>query len=78
MKKKINQKWISPHPKGWKIQSAGTTKPVKVVKNKAEALDFGTRFAKSNNSELVIQKKNGQIQNSNSFGKDPNPPRDTK
>lgn len=74
-----NQVWVSPNGDGkWKIQSAGTQKAAKIVDTKKEALPRATEIAKNKQAELVIQKKDGTIQNSNSFGNDPNPPRDKK
>ena len=35
-------------------------------------------LAKNQKSELTVLGKNGKIQNKNSFGNDPNPPKDKK
>jgi hypothetical protein len=37
-----------------------------------------TRYPKRENAELVINGKNGKIQDSDSYGNDPNPPKDQK
>ena len=73
-----NQIWVSPCEDGRKVHSAGAKKVHKIVETKAEALDIWTGVAKNKWSELIIQKKDGTIQNSNSFGNDPCPPLDTK
>ncbi len=48
------------------------------TETKAEALKLGTTIEKNQQSELTILKKDGKIQNKNSFGYDPFPPRDKK
>ena len=35
-------------------------------------------MAKQNHSEVVIHRMNGKIRDSDSYGNDPNPPKDTK
>lgn len=42
------------------------------------AEDAGRRVARQRESELVIHQPNGQIRDADSYGKDPNPPTDTK
>jgi hypothetical protein len=43
-----------------------------------QALERGREQAKRENAELVIHSRNGKIQDSDSFGNDPNPPKDQK
>lgn len=43
-----------------------------------EAIDYARDLSKKYCAELIIHKKNGQIQNSDSHGHDPCPPRDKK
>lgn len=45
---------------------------------KAEAQAAGRKKAIQNNSEHIIHGLNGRIQNKNSYGNDPFPPRDRK
>lgn len=47
-------------------------------KTKETALEKGRNIAKKNKSEHVIHNKDGKISNSNSYGNDPNPPKDKK
>lgn len=49
-----------------------------VTNTKAEADKIGRGLAQKDRVELVIHGKNGRIQDSDSFGRDPNPPRDKK
>ncbi len=61
---------------GWSVKKGGSIKATKNFDNKKEAEMYGRQVAKNQQAELVIHKKDGTIQNSNSFGKDPNPPKD--
>lgn len=46
--------------------------------NRPKAMDEGRAQAKREKAELVIHGRDGKIQDSDSFGKDPNPPKDKK
>ena len=60
------------------MKESGKEKPVKVTDTKKEALKVGKDLAKQEKAELVIHGQDGKIQDADSFGKDPNPPKDTK
>jgi hypothetical protein len=45
---------------------------------KAEAFDRAREICKNQNAECVVHGLDGKIQNSNSYGKDPCPPKDKK
>jgi hypothetical protein len=49
-----------------------------VAATQAEAIERGRQLAKAQHAELVIHGRNGQIRDSESFGGDPCPPKDTK
>lgn len=44
--------------------------------NKEEAVDYGRQVSINQNTELIIHRKDGRIQNSDSHGHDPCPPKD--
>jgi len=77
MAKGKNQ-YVVPTKDGWGVRSEGSGKLTAKTDTKAEALKIGTSIAKNQQSELTILKKDGKIQNKNSFGNDPNPPKDKK
>ena len=54
------------------------SKPVSNHRTQGAAEEAGRRIAKENKSELVIHRPNGQIRDKDSFGNDPNPPKDKK
>jgi uncharacterized protein YdaT len=43
-----------------------------------EAIEAGREIARNNRAELVIHDKENRIRDKDSYGHDPNPPRDTK
>lgn len=61
---------------GWSVKKGGSTKATKNFDIKPDAVSFGKIVAKKQNAELVIHKKDGTLQNPNSYGKDPIPPKD--
>jgi len=75
MAKGKNQ-YVVPTKDGWGVRSEGSSKLTVKTATKAEALKKGTSIASYQQSELTILKKDGKIQNKNSFGNDPNPPKD--
>ncbi len=77
MAKGKNQ-YVVPIKDGWGVRSEGSSNLTAKTDTKAEALKIGTGIAKNQQSELTILKKDGKIQNKNSFGNDPNPPKDKK
>lgn len=63
---------------GWSVKKGGSKKATKNFEKKADAITFGRTVAKNQGSELVVHKKDGRIQNPNSYGRDPSPPKDRK
>ncbi len=77
MAKGKNQ-YVVPTQGGWGVKGEGNSKLTVKTGTKAEALKIGVNIAKNQQSELTILKKDGKIQNKNSYGNDPFPPRDKK
>ncbi len=70
---------VVPNPKGgWDVKKGGGNKAVKHFVKKQDAVDFGRDVSKNQSSELVVHKKDGTIQNPDSHGGDPCPPRDKR
>jgi hypothetical protein len=63
---------------GWKVEGEGNSKATAITNTKAEAVKIADKIAENQKSETVIHGKDGQIQNSNSHGNDPCPPKDKK
>ncbi|MBL7885071.1 MAG: DUF2188 domain-containing protein [Bacteroidia bacterium] len=77
MAKGKNQ-YVVPTKGGWGVRGEGSSKLTVKTDNKADALKIGKEIAKNQQSELTILGKDGKIQNKNSYGNDPFPPRDKK
>lgn len=63
---------------GWAVKKSGATKASKNFETKNEAVKYGRELSKNEKTELYIHKQNGMIQNKNSYGNDPHPPKDKK
>ncbi|MCF0052065.1 DUF2188 domain-containing protein [Dyadobacter sp. LJ53] len=63
---------------GWQVKGAGNEKATKVVDTQKQAISAATQIARNQKSEVVIHGRDGQIRDKDSYGNDPNPPRDTK
>ena len=68
---------IVPQGKKWVVKPEGS-KPISSHKTQTAAAAAGKKVAKKNESELVIHRPNGQIRDKDSYGNDPNPPKDKK
>ncbi|WP_027309317.1 DUF2188 domain-containing protein [Caloramator sp. ALD01] len=67
---------VTPHPDGgWQVKGEGNNKATKVTETKKEAIDIARQIAKNQESELIIHGKDGKIQNKDSYGNDPYPPK---
>ena len=70
---------VVPNPNvGWCFIGAGNSKTTKNITTKKEAIEVAKEIAKNQKSELIIHGKDGKIQDKDSYGNDPIPPRDTK
>jgi hypothetical protein len=73
-----NNVHIVPAGNGWAVKREGSSTPISNHRTQGAAEDAGRRVAQEAGSELVIHRPNGQIRDKDSFGNDPNPPRDRK
>lgn len=69
---------VVPHTGGWATRKEGAERAGGVYDTKAEALDRGREQARREQVELVVHGRTGRIQDSDSYGRDPYPPRDRK
>lgn len=69
---------VVPHDNGWATRKEGSERAGGVYPTKDEALKQGRVQAQREKVELVIHRKDGRIQDSDSYGRDPFPPRDKK
>lgn len=76
MAKKSNH--VVPSSSGWAVKKSGSIKASRTFETKDKAISYGRELSKHEKTELYIHKQNGMIQNRNSYGNDPHPPRDKK
>ena len=70
---------VVPAPAGgWSVKRTGAVRASRNFDLKAAAVDYGRKVSRSERSELVIHRKDGTIQQKDSHGKDPLPPRDRR
>ena len=69
---------VVPRENGWAVQREGSSRASSIHSTQAEALRQGRDMAKHDRVELVTHGKDGRIRDSDSYGNDPNPPRDKK
>jgi len=62
----------------WVVKKAGAKRASGVFPTKEKAVKYGRELSRSQGSELVIHKKDGKIQDLDSHGRDPIPPRDRR
>jgi len=77
MTKGKNQ-YVVPTQDGWGVRGEKSERLTVKTETKAEAVKIATNIARNQQSELTILGSNGKIQNKNSFGNDPCPPKDKK
>jgi len=63
---------------GWGVKKSGNTRASKVFERKSDAMDWARGIAKQKGLELVPHGQDGRIQNPNSYGNDPCPPKDRR
>lgn len=53
---------------GWSVKRAGATRASKTFAVKIDAIVFGKQLSTNHYTELIIHRKDGTIQNANSYG----------
>lgn len=69
---------VVPLGNGWAVKGEGSKKFSVITETQKDAITVAKGIAKNNKSELVIHGKDGRIRDKDSYGKDPNPPKDRK
>lgn len=72
-------KHVTPHPAGgWQVKTEGAERAGSLHRTQQEAIERARESAKREKVEVVIHRPDGTIRDSDSYGKDPNPPKDKK
>lgn len=61
---------------GWNVKRGGAEKASKHFDKKTDAVEYGRKVSQNQESELYIHGKDGKIQEKDSHGNDPCPPKD--
>jgi hypothetical protein len=69
---------VVPHQGEWAIKGEGNSKATGIFPTQEAARERAREIAINQGSEVVIHRPDGRIRDSDSYGKDPNPPRDRK
>ena len=69
---------VVPHQKGWAVKGEGNSKATSLHPTQTAAIKAAVPIAKNEKAEVVIHRKDGVIRDKDSYGPDPNPPKDTK
>ncbi len=66
--------FVVPKDGQWAVKGEGNEKATRVVPTQKEAIKIAKEISKNQKSEMLIQKRNGQFRERNTYGKDPYPP----
>lgn len=69
---------VVPHDGGWATKKEGASRAGAVTRTQQQAIERAVGQAKRERVEVVIHRKDGSIRDSDSYGNDPNPPKDRK
>jgi hypothetical protein len=69
---------VVPHDDGFAAKREGANRAGSVHPTQQAAIDAARNTARREGGEVVIHRPNGQIRDSDSYGSDPNPPKDSK
>jgi hypothetical protein len=74
-----NERHVVKNPKsGWDVKKPHAERVSCHTDTKAEAIERAREICLNQGAECVIHGIGGEIQNSNSYGKDPYPPKDKR
>jgi hypothetical protein len=67
---------VVPHKDGWAVEREGGKKPLSVQPRQADAEQVGRPIAQRDQTEFYLHGRDGRIREKDSYGNDPNPPKD--
>ena len=69
---------VVPHGNRWAVKEEGRNKPSSTHRTQELARQSAVPIAKEKKSEVVIHGRDGKIRDKDSYGRDPNPPKDKR
>jgi uncharacterized protein YdaT len=70
--------YVVPHKDGWATKKEGSQRVGVTTDTQMQAIERARGQAKREHVEVVIHGRNNKIRDSDSYGNDPNPPKDKK
>lgn len=67
---------VVPRGDQWAVVGDGNAKATRVVQTQNQAIQIAQDIARNQKSDTKIHGKDGKIRAGNSYGNDPNPPKD--
>jgi hypothetical protein len=68
--------WTHPRPDGkWGSKKEGASRDSRTFNTQKESWDYSRGHARQTGSEAILQNRQGQIRERNTYGKDPYPPK---
>jgi hypothetical protein len=69
---------VVPRDEGWAVRGEGNTKDTSHHRTQRDAIEAARDIARNQQGEVVVHDTSGRIRDSDSYGNDPNPPKDQK
>jgi uncharacterized protein YdaT len=69
---------VVPHNDGWATRKEGAGRVGSTADTQQQAIERAREQAQREKVEVVIHRPDGRIRDSDSYGNDPNPPKDKK
>lgn len=70
---------VTPRPEGgWQHKGDGNARATRITQTQKEAIESAVEVAKRQGGEVVIHGEDGKIRSKDSYGSDPNPPKDSE
>jgi hypothetical protein len=69
---------VVPRDEGWAVRGEGNERDTSRHDTQSDAADAARDIARNQQSEVVIHRPDGRIRDKDSYGNDPNPPKDLR
>jgi len=69
---------VVPQGDQWAVKKEGNPDPISTHNTQRAGIDNAKIFAQQDKTEVVIHRPDGRIRDKDSYGPDPNPPKDKK
>lgn len=69
---------VQPNGDQWAVKRDGASRASRNFDTQKEAIEYGRPIAQQEQTEFRIHRRDGTVRDADSYGNDPNPPRDSK